>query len=84
MNNFTVFLAANADYGVNAKEWITRQASALAIAAMVVILVPIILKKQWALLISTLFAGAVAMYFVNSPETLSGIGKKIYEIVSGG
>lgn len=69
------------DWGINIKEWILRQASALAIAIIVIVLVPLIYKRQWSTLIGTIFASGIALYFVNNPETLKNIGKIIYGIV---
>lgn len=79
--NYLVFLDMN--WGTNAKRWITEQASAVAIAAIVIILIPLIIKKQWSNLIGTLIVGAIAIYFVNSPETLQDIGKGIYGLING-
>jgi hypothetical protein len=73
--------AADGDWGVNIKNWILRQASALAIAVIVIILVPLIYKRQWSTLIGTIFAAGIGLYFVNNPETLKDIGKILYTIV---
>jgi len=81
-NNLYIMMDMN--WGDNAKKWITSQASALAIAAVVIILIPLILKKQWANLIGTIVVGAIAIYFVNNPDTLSTIGKGIYDIITAG
>lgn len=81
MNIFGVIMKA--DWGINTKNWIVDQASALALAAIVIVIIPLILKKQWAGLLGTLTAGAVAIYFTTKPDTLVGIGQIIYGIISG-
>jgi hypothetical protein len=81
-NNLYVLMDMN--WGQNVKKWITDQASAIALAVVVIILIPLILKKQWANLIGTLVVGAIALYFVNSPETLQEIGRSLYGIITAG
>jgi len=80
--NYLVFM--NMDWGTNVKSWILSQASALAIAAVVIILIPLILKRQWSNLIGTLIVGAIAIYFVNNPDTLLDIGRGIYDLITKG
>jgi hypothetical protein len=74
-----IFLAS--DWGVNIRDWILTQASAIALAAVAIIIIPLIIKKMWAGLIGTVFASAFALFFVNKPQTLESIGKIIYSIV---
>lgn len=69
------------DWGINLKNWILSQASALAIAIVVVIMIPLIYKRAWSKLIGTIFASGLALFFVNNPETLSTIGTTLYKIV---
>jgi hypothetical protein len=69
------------DWGINLKNWILSQASGLAIAIVVIIMIPLIYKRAWSKLIGTIFASEVALYFVNNPETLSTIGTTLYKIV---
>jgi len=81
--NFSVAYAEN-DWGENIKTWVTKQASALAVAAVVIILVPMFFKKMWALMIGTIFLGAIGIYFVNNPDKFTTIGNAIYKIIFGG
>jgi len=69
------------DWGINIRDWILTQASAVALAAVVVIIVPLILKKMWAGLAGTLFTSAIALFFINKPQTLESIGKIMYDII---
>jgi len=75
-----VFIFAG-DWGINIKDWILAQASAVALAAVVVIIIPLIIKKMWAGLIGTLFTSAIALFFINKPQTLQSIGTILYDIV---
>jgi hypothetical protein len=81
-NNLYVLMDIN--WGTNVKKWITEQASAIAIAVVVIILIPLIFKRQWSNLIGTIIIGAVAIYFVNYPETLEAIGREIYGLLTKG
>lgn len=75
-----LFLLEN-NWGINIRDWILVQASAIALAAVAVIIIPLILKKMWAALISTLLASAVALFFINRPDYLETIGVAIYKII---
>ena len=75
------YAAEKSDWGIKVTNWILRQASALSIAAIVIIIVPIIFKKQWSVLIGTIFAAGIALFVVNQPEKLKVIGEVIYNIV---
>lgn len=79
--NGSFVFAAEGDWGLNIKDWILRQASALAIAAIVIVIVPLIYKKAWSALIGTIFASGVGLYFVNNPEAMKKIGDAIYGVV---
>lgn len=74
---------ADNDWGVNIKNWILNQASALALCAVVIILIPLIMKKMWAAMIGTLVGASVALYFINNPDTLTTIGGAIKKIIFG-
>ncbi|MFW5648280.1 MAG: TcpD family membrane protein [Candidatus Alkaliphilus sp. MAG34] len=74
---------ADDNWGVNIKNWILEQASALALAAVVIILIPMIMKKMWAAMIGTLIGAAVALYFINNPDALVTIGGTIKKIIFG-
>lgn len=78
-----VIAFADDNWGVNIKNWILQQASALALAAVVIILIPMIMKKMWAAMIGTLIGAAVALYFINNPDSLITIGATIKEIIFG-
>jgi uncharacterized membrane protein YgdD (TMEM256/DUF423 family) len=73
--------AADGDWGLNIRDWIIRQASALAIAAIVIVVVPLIYKRQWSALIGTIFASGIALFVVNQPDELETIGKVLYDII---
>lgn len=75
--------AGDNEWGKNLADWIKTQASALALAAIVIIMVPLIVKKMWAAMIGTLVGGAVALYFVNNPDQLTTIGGAIKKIIFG-
>ena len=79
-----VFLAENVNWGKNISKWLTDQASAIAIGIMAFTLLPILFKRNWAMLITTLFSGAIAIYFIYNPEKLVYIGNIIYSIIFGG
>lgn len=79
----TMAFAADDDWGVRIKNWILTQASALALAAVVIILIPMIMKKMWAAMIGTLIGAAVALYFINNPDALVSIGGTIKKIIFG-
>ena len=83
MKMFISGVIMKADWGTNTKNWVVAQASALALAAVVIVIIPLILKKQWAGLLGTLIIGSIGIYFTTSPDTLVGIGKIVYEIISG-
>jgi hypothetical protein len=80
-NNYLVVFAAEGDWGVNVRNWIVRQASALAIAAIVIVIVPLIYKKAWSALIGTIFASGIGLYVVYNPEKLKEIGDTIYAVI---
>lgn len=82
-SNYTSLYAFDetGDWGINLKDWILSQASALAIAVIVVIIIPLIYKREWSKLIGTIFASGIALFFINNPETLSTIGTTLYNIV---
>jgi peptidoglycan/LPS O-acetylase OafA/YrhL len=81
MNGMVVFAAGEGDWGMNIRDWIVRQASALAIAAVVIVVVPLIYKKAWSALIGTIFASGIGLFVVNSPESLKKIGDILYGII---
>jgi hypothetical protein len=81
-NNLYVLMDIN--WGTNIKKWITEQAGALAIGALVIIMIPLIFRRQWSGLIGTLLVGAIAVYFVNNPDTLVAIGREIYDLATAG
>jgi hypothetical protein len=76
-----IILLFESDWGINLRNWILTQASAVALAAIAVIIIPLILKKMWAGLISTLLASAVGLFFVNRPDYLDKLGTAIYNII---
>lgn len=76
-----VYSAEKSDWGVKLTNWILTQASALSIAAIVIIIVPLIFKRQWSALIGTIFGSGIALFFINQPETLKEIGQVLYEII---
>ena len=71
------------NWGTNIKRWIIYQGSAIAIAAIVLILIPLIFRRQWSNLLGALIMGALALYFVHYPDVLVNIGRSIYGIISG-
>lgn len=75
---------ADGEWGENLKNWIVKQASALALAAVVIIIIPLIIRKAWMALIGTLAASAIALFFVNNPDKLQAIGATLYKIIFGG
>lgn len=80
----SIAFAAGNDWGNNIKTYVKTQASAIAIVAVLIAIIPMIVKKAWALLIGTIFLSAIALYFVNNPEKLVTIGDEIYKIIFGG
>ncbi|MEN8906292.1 MAG: hypothetical protein ABF289_10085 [Clostridiales bacterium] len=76
-----MFVFFEYDWGINIKDWLLTQASAVALAAVAIIIIPMIFKKMWAGLIGTLFTSAIALLFVNKPQMLTGIGQIIYNII---
>lgn len=80
---FAIPVFADNDWGDNVKTWLLRQASALAICAAVIIMIPLLLKKMWAGLIGTIAGAAVAIFFVSNPDKLSNIGDAVYRIIFG-
>jgi len=77
---YTILISAGS-WGVNIKDWILEQAAAVALAAVVIAIIPLVFKKMWAGLIGTLFASAIALFFINKPQTLQTIGSIVYDIV---
>lgn len=80
---FSTMAYAENDWGKNAADWIKTQAEYLALAAVVIILIPMIVKKMWAAMIGTIILGAVAVYFVSNPDQLVTIGASIKKIIFG-
>lgn len=74
-------ILAAGDWGINIKNWIVQQGSAVAIAALVIVIIPMIAKKQWSNLMGTVVFGGIAIFVINSPDMLKDLGKIIYEIV---
>lgn len=79
-NSLFIF-AEDGDWGINIRDWILRQASALAIAAVVIVVVPLIYKRQWSALIGTIFASGIALFVVNQPDVLEKIGEVLYDVI---
>jgi Na+/citrate or Na+/malate symporter len=84
MYKFTIFLAGSNNWGENASNWLTRQITTIALAVMAFIMLTLIVKKNWAGLVTTLLSGGIALYFVFNPAKLVAIGDTIYGIVIGG
>lgn len=80
---FSVAYAEN-DWGENILAWVKKQAIALSVVAILVIIVPMIAKKMWALLVGTIFIGSLALYFVANPDKFTTIGNAIFKIIFGG
>lgn len=92
MLKIKVFLLANyipaaenfdttGNWGQNIRDWIVNQAYALALAVIVIIIIPLIYKREWSKLIGTIFASGIALFVISNPENLLAIGKTIYGIV---
>jgi len=77
------YVFAEGEWGENVKNWITREAGYLALGVAVVIMIPLLLKKAWAALAGTLVASGIALFFINNPEALEGIGKILSKIIFG-
>lgn len=75
----TVVLAG--EWGIHLKDWILEQAAAIGLAAVAIIIIPLIMKRMWAGLIGTLLTSAIALFFINRPQTLENIGTILYDIV---
>jgi VIT1/CCC1 family predicted Fe2+/Mn2+ transporter len=84
--NFLInlFIADPDQWALNLRDWLITEAKALAIAAVVIIIIPFIIKKAWAALAGTLIASGIALYFVSFPDVLGNIGKAIAELIFGG
>lgn len=80
-NYLAAFAVSEGDWGVNIRNWIVKQASALAIAAIVIVIVPLIFKKAWSALIGTIFASGIGLFVVYNPEKLKEIGDTIYAVI---
>jgi hypothetical protein len=80
-NCICLYAASDNNWGVNIKDWVLKQTSAIAIAVVVIIIIPLIYKREWSALIGTIFASGIALFFINKPETLNNIGKTLYNII---
>lgn len=74
---------AGNSWGTNIKTWVQEQASAIAVVAVLIAIIPMIVKKTWALLVGTIFLSGIALYFVNNPDSIGKIGNEMYKIVFG-
>jgi hypothetical protein len=86
---FTTLLAlptqvyAAGDWGKNFKNWLVSQASAVAVGVVVVIMIPLLFKKAWMPLLATLFASAIALYFIFNPDAITNLGNILSKILFG-
>jgi hypothetical protein len=74
---------AEGEWGENTKNWITREAGFLALGIAVVIMIPLLIRKAWAALVGSIFASGIALFFINNPTALQGIGKILSHIIFG-
>lgn len=81
LNSMNVF--AEGEWGENVKNWVAKQASYLAIAAVLIVCIPLILKKAWAHLAITIIASAIALFFINNPDAISALGNILSKIIFG-
>jgi hypothetical protein len=77
------YVFADGEWGENVKNWITREVGFLALGVVILIMIPMLLKKAWAALAGTLFASGIALFFINKPEALKAIGEILSKIIFG-
>lgn len=79
----TIPVYAEGDWGENVKNWVAKQASFLAIAVVLIIMIPLIIKKAWAHLAGTIIVSAIALFFINNPDAITALGNIISKIIFG-
>jgi hypothetical protein len=81
-NVISVF-AAEGTWGENTKNWLTREVGFLALGVVIVIMIPLLIRKAWAALAGTIVASGIALFFINNPTALTSIGKILSKIIFG-
>lgn len=77
------FYTYAADLGQKSANWLLDQIFWIGIVVVIVALVSCFMKKAWVQGIIILVVGAVILFFVKNPETLSAVGAEIGNIIFG-
>lgn len=80
----SLIFEVSSEWGENIQNWVKKEAFALALVAVIIIIIPMIISKAWAKLFTALIAAGIGLYFVGNPEKLRDIGETIFKIVFGG
>lgn len=71
------------NFGENLFNWLSTQFTALALIAVVIVIIPFIIKRHWTGLAAALVCCAIALVFVNNPSLLMDIGKFLFDKATG-
>ena len=79
-----VFAGQPANYGENAGRWVLDQIFWIALIATVIVLVKLLLARNFIAMLISGVACAIALVIIREPQQLETIGKTIWSLVSGG
>ena len=83
MVKLNLVLQVNSEWGENIQNWVKKEAFALALVAVIIIIIPMLIQKAWSKLFGALFAAGIGLFFIGNPEKLKEIGATIYQIIFG-
>lgn len=67
--------------GKNFGEWGLEQIWYIALAICAFMIVKFLVKKAWVQMALFLVLGALCLYLISSPESLKGIGEKLFNMI---
>lgn len=79
---FTIPVFAAPEYGQNIGNWVTQQAFYIALAAVVIILIPMIMRKAWVPVATTVVLAAIVLFIIKDPARLVAIGDALFGILN--
>jgi cell division protein FtsW (lipid II flippase) len=78
----TVFATTDAaNFGKNAGEWLLAQIFWIALIVVVVVLIQMLLSRNFVRLLITAVVSAVALFVISNPQRLRDIGETIFNTV---
>lgn len=67
--------------GKNFGEWAVEQVWYIGLAVCAVMIIRFLAKKAWVQMAIFIVLGALCLYLISSPESLKGIGEKLFRMI---